>query len=179
MASGARAQVPRRMWNLPGTRIETGSPALAGRFFFKKHFVLCSVAQSCLRLCGPVVCYLIYWPLLRWVFAACGLSLAAESEGCTGFSLRWPLLLQRRGCGHVGSVVVVPGLSCPEACGILSDQRWNSCPLPWRVDSFFFFNWKIIALEYCIWQVILNPWATREVPRGAYFLVVQLPFLGT
>ena len=42
------------------------------------YFVLCSIAQSCLTLCGPVVHYFIYWPLLCWglccvrAFSGCG-----------------------------------------------------------------------------------------------------------
>ena len=34
-----------------------------------------------------------------------------------------------------GSVVMVLGLSCSEACGIILDQGWNPCPLHWRADS--------------------------------------------
>ena len=35
----------------------------------------------------------------------------------------------------MGSVVVVHGLSCSEACGIFLDQESNLCPLPWQADS--------------------------------------------
>ena len=35
-----------------------------------------------------------------------------------------------------GSIVVVQGLSCPAACGVLSDQESNLCLLNWQVDSF-------------------------------------------
>ena len=38
--------------------------------------------------------------------------------------------------GHGDSVVVALGLSCPEACGILSNQGSNRCPLHWQVDSY-------------------------------------------
>ena len=31
--------------------------------------------------------------------------------------------------------VVARGLSCPEVCGIFSDQGANLCPLRWQVDS--------------------------------------------
>ena len=34
-----------------------------------------------------------------------------------------------------GSVVVVLGLSCSEACGIILDQGRNLCPLHWWADS--------------------------------------------
>ena len=47
------------------------------------------------------------------------------------------------------SVVVMCGLSCPEAYGIFLDQGWNLCP--------------------CIGRWILNHWTTREVP-GHRFL---------
>ena len=49
--------------------------------------------------------YFYFW--LRWVFAACRLSLVAASRGysllpCTGFSLPWLLLLQSTGSKGVG-----------------------------------------------------------------------------
>ena len=31
---------------------------------------------------------------------------------------------------------MAPGLSCPVACGIFPDQRWNLCPLHWQADSY-------------------------------------------
>lgn len=34
-----------------------------------------------------------------------------------------------------GSAVVAPGVSCPEACGILSDQGSSACLLHWHVGS--------------------------------------------
>ena len=55
----------------------------------------------------------IYW--LHWVFvAAHRLSLVVASRGCsllrcTGFSLRWLLLLRSTGSRRVGSVVVAHG----------------------------------------------------------------------
>ena len=58
--------------------------------------------------------FILFW--LHWVFvAACGLSLVAVSGGysslqCTGFSLRWPLLLRSTGSRRTGSVFVVRGL---------------------------------------------------------------------
>ena len=59
--------------------------------------------------------FLIYF-WLHWVFvAACGLSLVAASGGysslrCTGFSLRWLLLLWSTGSRRTDSVVVARGL---------------------------------------------------------------------
>ena len=40
---------------------------------------------------------------------------------CTGFSMRWLLLLQSTSFRRAGSVVEVNGLSCSEACGIFLD----------------------------------------------------------
>ena len=65
------------------------------------------------------ILFIYFW--LRWVFVAVrGLSLAASSGGysslqCTGFSLRWLLLLQstdsrRTGFSSCGTVVVACGL---------------------------------------------------------------------
>ena len=31
---------------------------------------------------------------------------------------------------------MVQGLSCPAACGVLTDQESNPCLLSWQVDSF-------------------------------------------
>ena len=51
---------------------------------------------------------------------------------CGDFSL-WRLLsLQSTGSRSTGSVVVVPGRSCPVACGIFPDQGSNLCPLHWQ-----------------------------------------------
>ena len=115
--------------------------------------------------------YLFIYLWLHWVFiAAHGLSLVAVSGGysllwCTGFSLRWLLLLRSMGsrrtgfssCGarasvvvtrglwSTGSVVAAHGISCSVACGIFPDQSSNPCPLHW--------------------QAILNHCTTREVPH--------------
>ena len=102
--------------------------------------------------------FIYFW--LCWVFvAACGrLSLVAASEGysslrCTGFSLRWLLLLRSTGSSTRASVVVAcrlsscgvqalehrlsscGGLSCSTACGILPDQGSNPCLLHWQADA--------------------------------------------
>ena len=69
-----------------------------------------------------------------------GLSLVAMSRGyapavvhgfliCGGFFYCAAWVLE-----HTGSVVVVHGLSCHTACGILCDQVSNSCLLNWQVD---------------------------------------------
>ena len=45
------------------------------------------------------------------------------------------LVVEHRFPGHVGSVVVAHGLSCPEVCGIFLDQGSNPYHLHWQVDS--------------------------------------------
>ena len=69
-----------------------------------------------------------------------GFSLVAATGGylslqCSGFSLRWLLLLQSMGSRCSVSVVVAHRPSCSAACGIFSDQGSNPCPLHWQVDS--------------------------------------------
>lgn len=44
-------------------------------------------------------------------------------------------LLQSTGSSTWISVVVVHGVSCPAACGIVPEQGWNPHPLHWQVDS--------------------------------------------
>ena len=44
-------------------------------------------------------------------------------------------LVAEHGLLSAGSVVMVPGFSCPVACGILPDQELNLCPLHYQVDS--------------------------------------------
>ena len=60
---------------------------------------------------------------------------------------RWLLWLWSTGSGlqasgavaprlkSIGLVVVVHGLSCSQAWGILPDQGWNPRPLHWQLDS--------------------------------------------
>ena len=85
--------------------------------------------------------YLFSYLWLCWVFVSVrGLSLVVASGGhsssrCAGLSLSRPLLLWSTGSRRAGSVVVVHGLSCSEACGIFPDQGSNPCPLHWQVDS--------------------------------------------
>ena len=76
----------------------------------------------------PLAYLFIYW--MHWVFFAFArvFSLAAASRG---YSLLPSMVL-----GHSGSVVVVQGLSCPQACGIFLDQWSNLCCLHWQADSY-------------------------------------------
>ena len=71
---------------------------------------------------------------LHWVLtAAPGLSLAAASRGYSAvvlhdFSLWGFSCCRAHALGCAGSVAVVHGLSCLEACGIFPDQGSNLCP---------------------------------------------------
>ena len=66
---------------------------------------------------------------LCWVFVVVhGLSLVPASGAalwlwCMGFLLQGLPLLLSTGSRHTGSVVVVLGLGCSVACGILPDQE--------------------------------------------------------
>ena len=68
------------------------------------------------------------------------LALVAVSRGCSLAVVHGHPIADFSCCGawalqHVGSVVVVPGLSCPVACEILPDQGSNLCPPHWQADS--------------------------------------------
>ena len=85
--------------------------------------------------------------------AARGLSPVATSQGyslvavckaslCSGFSRcraralgSWASVVAACGLWSAGSVAVVHRLSCSVACGILTNQRLNLCPLHWQADS--------------------------------------------
>ena len=72
-----------------------------------------------------------FWPC--WVFvAARRLSLVAVSGG---YSLQWLPVAEYWLWGTWALAVVAHGPSCPTTCGIFLDQRSNSCPLHWKVDS--------------------------------------------
>ena len=82
--------------------------------------------------------FIYFW--LHWVFtAACGLSLAVASGGCSqvaGRSLLTAVAFLVDLCGAQASVVVAHGLSCPMAYGIFLDRGLNPCLLIWQVDSY-------------------------------------------
>ena len=85
--------------------------------------------------------YLFIYFWLCWVFVSVrGHSPVAASGGhsssrCAGLSLSRPLLLRSTGSRRAGSVVVAHGPSCSAACGILTDQGSNPCPLHRQADS--------------------------------------------
>ena len=108
--------------------------------------------------------YLFIYLWLCWVFVSVrGLSLVVASGGhssswCAGLSSSWPLLLGSTGSRRAGSVIVAHGPSCSAACGILTDQGSNPCPLHWQADSqplrnqgspvFKDFNWMSFLVNH-------------------------------
>ena len=88
--------------------------------------------------------------MLSWVGTSCG-----EWGQLSSAAHRLLLIVvtsvaeHRLYLGPLGSVVVVPGLSCPAACGMFLDQESNLCP---------HFS-----------RQILNPWTTREVPMKHFY----------
>ena len=74
--------------------------------------------------------------------AGATLRCGARASHCGGFSRceawalgMWASVVVSRRLQSAGSVVVVHGLSCSVACGILPDQGSNPRPLHWQVDS--------------------------------------------
>ena len=64
----------------------------------------------------------------------CIFGCAGSSLLCAGFSRGCSPAAARRLVIVVASLVVVHGLSCPTACGMLPGQGSNPCPLHWPVD---------------------------------------------
>ena len=98
-------------------------------FFFKNFFFF-------LKL---IYLFIYFW-LCRVFVSVRGLSPAAASGGhssshCAGLSPSRPLPLRSTGSRRAGSAIVAHGPSCSAACGILSDQGSNPCPLHWQADS--------------------------------------------
>ena len=87
---------------------------------------------------------------------------------CSGFSLWWLLLLWNTGSRCEGSVVAMPGLSCP-TCGIFPDQGLNLCLLHWQVDS--------LSLNHQGSPEKLNFKKVRITQRWVWFYTIQyIPF---
>ena len=82
-------------------------------------------------LLANILKFLVVLGLRRctWAFSSC------RERGLLFFAMCGLLLFQGTGSGHVASVAVVHGLSCPEACGIIQDQELNSCPVHCQADS--------------------------------------------
>ena len=90
----------------------------------------------------------------RWGgFSCCwGWSLGHESFSSCGTQAQY---LQR-----TGSIIVVDGLRCSVAYGIISDQGSNLCPLHWQTDSYPLCHQRslhhILYFAYCCLLVSVN-----------------------
>jgi len=141
--------------------------------FFEAHFFIFDVVQFVLFIC--------FW--LCWVFIAVQAFSLAVAGGASLKSATLivvsSLVVEHRSQGTQaavvlarGSVAVAPrrystsseimvhGLSCSMACGILLAERSNSCPLHWQADSlvlshqespgvvhfYLFFLWLFVLL---------------------------------
>ena len=119
--------------------------------------------------------FIYFW--LRWVFvAACRLSLVVASRGysllrCTGFSLRWLLLLRSMGSKCTGF----------SSCGTWAQQLWLAGS---RAQVQELWHTGLVAPRHvgssrtrartrvpCIGRWILNHCATREVPTEVFTLL--------
>ena len=90
---------------------------------------------------GCVGSSLLHAGFLQLRRARATLRCGARASHCGGFSCCgawaldvWASVVVARGLQSTVSVVVVHGLSCSAACGILPDQGSNPCPLHWQVD---------------------------------------------
>ena len=92
-----------------------------------------------------------------WAFFRCGAGDAAWLPG-TGCSSQWVSHCSVCALGHMGSVVVERGLSCPTACGIFPDQGSTLCSLHCQADSsaavflqFYthFFQFTVCNCNFC------------------------------
>ena len=99
--------------------------------------------------------FFLFWLILVFV-AAQGLSLVVMRQGyllsqCSGFSLRWLLLLQRTGSRHVGFM----------SFRAWTQQLWHrGLAALWHVGSSQTRDQTHVP---CIDRQILNHWPTREV----------------
>ena len=67
----------------------------------------------------------LYFCCCMWTFSSCELASYWGGSSCC----------RAQAQGAWASVVVVPRLSCPTACGIFLDWGLNLCSLPWQADS--------------------------------------------
>ena len=98
-------------------------------FFFFLYIVLYYLKKNYLYIfgcAGSLLLLGLFSSCVEWGrFSSC----SARAFPCCGFSCcrAWALRC-------VSSVVMVHGLSCPVACGIFPDQRWNPSPQHWQAD---------------------------------------------
>ena len=135
-----------------------------GRGALAQHWVSSACSYKAALFCSPIYPHIhsfnspfifnifIFW-LCHVFIAACRFSLVAASRSYSslrwlGFSLWFHLLLRSR-----GSVIVMPGLSCPKACGIFPDQGLNPCT----------------------GKEILYHWTTSEVPLHSFLNIYWMP----
>ena len=130
--------------------------------------------------------FIYFW--LHWVFiATCKLSLVVASGGysslqCTGFSLRWLLLLRSTGFRRLGF----------SGCGSRAQQLWltGSRPQAQQLWCMGLVDLRHVGSSQtrdrtrvpCIGRRVLNHCATREVPPiflGFAFMLYQPPLLLT
>lgn len=71
--------------------------------------------------------YVCIYVWLCWIFAA--------AHRCSLVTVRGGFSCGPQASGAWASTAVVPGNSCPTACGAFWDQGSNLCPLRWQADS--------------------------------------------
>ena len=87
-------------------------------FFFFFQFIYGCAGSCCCTLASPVA-------VSGGLLSNC----RARAFHCSGFSCG------ARALGTWASVAVVPGLRCPQGCGIFPDRGSNSRLLHWQEDS--------------------------------------------
>ena len=66
------------------------------------------------------------------------------------FLQAWTSVVVARGLLSTSSIVVVHGLSCSSACGILLYQGSNPCPLDSQVDSYLLYHQGSSEINFII-----------------------------
>ena len=101
---------------------------------------------------------------------------------CTGFSIcsAWAQQLWLLG-SSTGSVVVVHGLSCSTACGILLEQGLNPCLLHWQADALPLNYQRSPSWNICL-VIPVSPWlkapTTLSIPGCCERVFIYLAVLG-
>ena len=124
------------------------------------HFPLCcswsrakALRDSCIYIIGRLVSFFkILYLFIYFIFGCAGPSLLP------GFSLAVVCrllivvasLVVEHGLESTGSVVVAPGFSCSEACGIFLDQRLNPGLLYWQAGKPDTYTGRIVLNKYLI-----------------------------
>ena len=118
------------MWDLSSlTKDQTQVPCIARQilFFFFLIFIFGCTGSSWM-------CTGFLWLQRAEASPGCGVQAYGGGFSCCGAqALGGQALVSSLALEHVGSIVVVQGLSCPMAGGIFPGQRLNPCPLHWQV----------------------------------------------